>query len=351
MIVFQHFGASNQIFIHTEKQQYYAGEVVRGTVSLAVAGSLNVDSIVLKLSGYEQAEFDYTVSREVRDHSNPNNKTTKTVYETKRASQRNTFFKRRYVLFTMRSTLVGGNFSFPFQFTLDANLPGTFYTGSRHSMTYAASVHFEVGAEVVVPGIFESNIRHSQDILICQPLSRALMQADCYKESKVTFLCCIPKGNVSLAATIDKNAYGPGDVVQVGLIVDNSGSQVDLENFSLRLDRTLELSAHGKSFYDSTTIVKSKCAGVQAGQRAERQMGIQLPMDTEPSTRANLVRCSYNVVVELHVPWSPNVRVSTPVQVFAPVRSTYSVHVQMPPGWAPTVMPMVDLQNLQYQTY
>jgi len=249
----------------------------------------------------------------------------------------------------MRSTLVGGNFSFPFQFVLDANLPGTFYTGSRSGPS--GSVHFEVGAEVAVPGMFEPNLKHSQDILICQPLNKQLMAADTYKETNVTFLCCIPKGKVSLSASIDKNAYGPGDLVQLNLIVDNSNSKVDLENFSLRLDRSIELRAEGRSHYETKTVVKSKCGGVPKGDRAERQMGIQLPADTEPSTNANLVKCSYKVIVELHVPWSPNVKVSTPVQVFAPVRATYSAVLTMPSGWAPTVMPMVDLQNVQYQSY
>lgn len=351
MMVFQHFGAHNDIFIHTEKQQYCGGEVVRGTVSLSVSAALSVESVNIKLAGYEQAEFAYTVTRSVPAPTKENPGATRMYTEVRHAKELRTFFKRKYVLYAVRSTLVAGCFQFPFQFTLDANLPGTFTLSSGGPSSTQATVHYEVRAEVQVPGMFESNLKHYQELLICQPLQQAVMSSDTYKESKVTFLCCIPKGNVSLAATIDKNAYVPGEQVMLSLIVDNSMSKVDLESFTFRLERRIVLYAQGQVHTQTEVISKTKCGGIDKGDRAERTMAVQLPFRTEPSTSAQLVRCAYSLIVELSVPWSPNVRVTRPVQIYAATQPSYSAHPTMPQEWHPQVMPMVDLNNLPPQTY
>ncbi len=318
---------------------------------LSVAQAMNVDSINIKISGYEMAEFNYTVTRQVPAPTRENPHATRTEYITRRAKETNTFFKRKYVLYSIRSTLVAGNFCFPFQFILDHGLPGTFSLSSYGGSAFNACVRYEVRAEVGVPGIFEPNLKHYQDVLIHQPLKQALMASDTYKETKVTFLCCIPKGTVSLAATVDKNAYAPGENVMLNLIVDNSNSKVDLGDFSFKLERSIALYAEGRSHYESDVVVRSKCGGVPRGERAERRMAVQLPHRSEPSTDGHLVKCNYRLIVELHVPWSPNVKVTTPVQIYAPQLTTYSANIVMPPNWAPTIMPMVDLSNMQYQAY
>lgn len=164
-------------------------------------------------------------------------------------------------------------------------------------------------------------------------------------------MCCIPKGTVSVAASIDKNAYAPGEQVMVKLIVDNSQSQVDLEDFSFHLEQKVFLQADGEDYCEFNVIVESKCGGIRRGERAERQLAIQLPLDIETSTYGDLVHCSYRLIVELSVPWSPNVRVSTPIQIFAVPLASYSAVLTLPEGWAPQVMPTVNLSAMQYQTY
>lgn len=351
MIVFQNIGGSNQIFIHTEKQQYYSGEVVSGTVMLSVGSPMNVDSINVKLSGYEQAQFKYEVSRQVPAPTKENPNATRTEYETRQAREERTFFRRKYNLYAVKSTMMPGNYCFPFQFTLENHLPGTFTLNTEHGSSTDARVRYECRAEVQVPGIFESNLKHYQDILICQPLKNGMMAIDTYKETKVTFLCCIPKGTVSLAATIDKNAYAPGECVMLRLIVDNSKSQVDLSSFKFHLTQDITLFAGGQSKSMSRVVVTNRCDGVRKGDRIDRNMAVQLPLHCEPSTDGYLVKCKYTLVVELSVPWSPNVRVIQPVQVYAPIMANYSAQLVMPNNWQPTVMPVVNLSAMQYQSF
>lgn len=214
-----------------------------------------------------------------------------------------------------------------------------------------ASVSYKVEAEVAVPGLLKPNLYHSQDILICEPLRSVLSSTDLQKETKVTFLCCIPKGSVAMAANIDRNAYGPGDVVNLRLIVDNSSSDVDLQAATLKLVRTLNVRAQTDRHYESLTVVKSKGPGVPAGEKAERIIQLHLPNDSEPSTSSNLIDCSYQLSIELKVPWSPDVTIKVPIQIYAPQRPTYVATLQYPVGWNPNMFPVVNLQNMQYVSY
>lgn len=343
------FGKQDLLYIHTDKQQYYAGEQVTGQVILSVIQPIHIDAIYLKLSGYEETSFDVSRSRTVYDKNNQ----PRTEHYKQHVTGNNTFFKRRYGLYSQKTTLHAGNFVFPFQFILNANLPGTFnlYSQKHFSSRVQAKVWYSVEAEVAVPGLLTPNLRHSQDIIIHEPLRIAPMASETHKESKVTFLCCIPKGTINMSATIDKNAYGPGETVGLRLIVDNSQSTVDLEALSLKLVAQISLKANGGSTGSTGTVVKARTPGLKAGERADRFIQLTLPLDTEPSTHSKLIECSYILSVELKVPWSPDVVVRQPVQIYAPVQSTYIAQLQYPSNWAPSVFPTSDLQTMQYVTY
>jgi hypothetical protein len=347
------FGQSNLIYIHTDKQQYYAGETVSGQVILSVVQPQHVDGIFLKLRGCEETEFDVVRHRQVPDPTKENPNRTCTESYTVRVSDRHTFFKRRYCIYSQKCTLAGGNFVFPFQFQLESRLPGTFeiYNSKRYSRYLAASVAYQVEAEVAIPGMLRPNLYHTQDILINEPLRAALMASETYQEQKVTFMCCIPRGTITLSANIDKNAYGPGEVAQLRLIVDNSQSTVNLEGCSLKLQRMLRVHARGESYTDSGTVVKATSPGVKAGERAERFIQLVLPQDSEPSTTSSLVECSYVLSADLKVPWSPDVVCKQNIQIFAPQRPTYISTLQYPTNWAPNMMPMSDLSTMQYTSY
>lgn len=343
------FGQTNIIYIHTDKQQYYAGEVVTGRIMLSVVNPLHVDGIYLKLEGHEHVEFDAARTRTIQEANGQQ----RTEHYTVRVSDTQRFFRRRYCIYQQKCTLAGGNFVFPFTFPLDSRLPGTFEIskGRAFSQYFGGDISYRVEAEVAIPGMLKPNLYHCQDILICEPLRTQMMTTNSYKESKVTFLCCIPKGQVAMSATIDRNAYGPGDVVQLHLTVDNSASTVNLEALSLKLVRTIKGYAGMDSYRDCETVAKTRTPGLKAGDRADRQIQMVLPHDAEPSTDGRLVKCAYELSVVLKVPWSPDVVITQPVQIYAPQRTTYVANLQYPANWNPNVFPTADLQNMQFVTY
>lgn len=329
----------NSIFIHTDKQQYYHGEVVNGTINLAVNTPMHVDAVYLKFKGVQECHFEYQESYKEGDQ---------TKYRTRTARESDRFVHRRYQIYSYKCTLANGSFCFPFSFVIDSNLPGTF---ECRESTYGGSVYYELEAEVAVPGMLTPNLRHSQELIINQPLNQQMQATDTFKQAKVTFLCCIPKGEVGMAANIDRNAYAPGDQVNLRLQVDNSNSQVNLEAASLKLHRTLTLRAEGRSFSTTQTVCKAKSMPIAAGEQTDRFIQVGIPHRSEPSTDGHLVNNSYSLEVCLSVPWSPNVRINQPVQIYQPARPTFVVVPQMPPNWQPQMMPVVQLNTMSYQNF
>lgn len=341
------FDSKNLIHIATEKLQYYPGDIIRGSVSLTIIEPIHIDSVFIKIKGFEEVSFTEIV-------------TTTTVGKGGGTSQRSVrrheievFMKRKYCIHNYKCTLPTGNFVFPFEFQLEHRLPGTFTFKDQGNQ---GSIRFKIKAEVTIPGFFKSNIRHSQNILICQPLDSVLMSFNSYKESNVTFLCCIPKGKVTVAANIDRNAYGPGDLVNVRLIVDNSASKVDLDGCDLKLIQNVNLNAEGRNRFVSKMIAETKSAHVKKGDNADRIIQLVIPKNAGPSTNGNLIQCSYDLQVSMVVPWSLDVNLKQPVQIFAPVQQI----IPPPPPplilstdeWSnPTVMPVIKLDDIQYQKY
>lgn len=338
----------NTIFIHTDKQQYYSGERVTGTVTLSVREAMHVDGIYLKVKGYQYTRFDKSVPREVYDPNAPNKR--RTVYEHQSFSERDVFFRRRFCLYAVKSTLTPANFVFPFDFVLDTGLPGAFSFGSESGRT-CARVIYKVKAEVAVPGIFQANLKHSQPLLIHEPLRQQLSRTDSFKEESIFFCCCISKGHVSMAASIDKNAYAPGETCNLKLQVDARECQVDIDNISFRLVRSLRFRAQGREWSDGDTLMRNTTPSVKAGGMTERSIPLRLPLECAPSCRSALISCEYTLQVVLVVPWCPDVYLTVPVQIYTPQLASYETKLVYPEGWAFTTMPTAHLQLSNGATY
>lgn len=334
----------NSIYVHTSKQQYYSGEVVDGTVHLSVSEPMHLDAVNLKVAGYQESWFARTETIYEDDPNKPGEKRPKTIKRT--FAEEREFFRRRVNLFASKSTLQPGIFVFPFQFTVDAGLPGT-CSVEAHDF-YRGRVYYEVKCEAVVPGFFKANVEHRQEILICEPLRQALVGSETYKEENVTFLCCIPKGTVSLSAVIDRNAYAPGDTVSLRLQVNNT-SKVHLKNCSLKLSRRLTLFAKGETYFNQETICKTNSPSVPPGESIERIIQMRLPDSAPTSTRSDLVKCDYSLVVTLKVPWSADVVITQPVQLVARPRESYLQTLPSAPD--ATYMSTTNITPGMFQTY
>lgn len=328
------------IFVHTDKPQYFAGERVTGTVTLSVSEPLHVDGIYVKVKGYQFVRFRKSIPRTVYDPNAPNNE--RTVYEDVTFQEKDVFFKRMFCIYSVKSTLMPANFVFPFDFVLDHGLPGAFIFNNASSATYGR-VLYKVKAEVVVPGMFKFNLKHNQEVIINEPLRQQISRSDSFKEENVTFCCCISKGHVSMAASIDKNAYSPGEQCKLQLMVDGKECQVDIDQISFALHQSVTMRAGGEKFYETRKLIQSNTPRVPAGGSTTRTIPLNLPYDCTPSCRSSLITCEYTLRVRLSVPWCSDVDLVVPVHIYAPPSANYVAQVVYPESWSYQTMPAVHL--------
>ena len=329
------------IFIHTTKPEYYPGELVQGTVHLNVTTPADIDSIKILIDGSEETYFTVT-----KTYTTTINGKTTTRLREKPFEERRIFFVNVVDLFAAKSTLQPGVFVFPFQFMLNHNLPGSCSVESGSSR---GSVRYNLFVQVVVPGFFKANLEHLQELRVIEPLKQILSATQTYKEENVTFLCCIPKGRVTLSANIDKNVYYPNETVELKLQVNNSESKVNLKACSLELIQTVVLRAKGEKKTFDVKIVKTKSPPVAAGEMCDRTIQMLLPPGLEASTTGSIMKCTYELNVRLSVPWSPDVTITQPVQILAAPMTNYALTIPYIPNQVmmPEVMmaPMVPQQK------
>jgi hypothetical protein len=343
------FGSKNVVLVHTEKPNYYPGERVAGTVSLSLLKlSTHIQAVYVKVTGTENVIIPYTETIYVPNPSNPQERIAKTLYKV--ATEEHQFLKRTFCLYSQGMTVVGaGNFVFPFEFTLDTGIPGSFHLKAAGGVE--GSVVYRVSCEVVTSGlIFDDSLRHAQEFCVKEPMRALPNRTETTKESDVTFLCCINKGRVGMSATVDKNAAFPGERINLHLVVNNSQSQVDLRRLGFNVNRQVTFRAKGQTWRDSSEIISNQSPEVLRGTMADRHIDVVLPGTCLPTTHASLITCGYELEVELVVPWSPNVRIRQPLTVYAPAPAEYVAVVTYPQGWQATTLSAVSLDSHAVQS-
>jgi arrestin (S-antigen)-like protein len=317
MGIFEDLFSTHQhsIFIHTTKPDYYPGELVQGTVHLNLTAPTDIDAITLLVEGKVKAHFTRSESYSYSSNGKTERGTRTKVYEEKQV-----FYTRVTSLLITKSTLQPGVFVFPFQFHLDYNLPGTCHITHGNS---EGKVHYSLFAQAIVPGFFKSNLEHTQELRVAQPQREMAIATQTFKEENVTFLCCISKGHVSLSANLVKNLYYPNEMVEVKLQINNSESKVNLRACSLQLIQHVVLHAKGAEETFSVKVAETKSPPIAAGETCDRTIQMLLPFTLESSTDARIVKCIYQLVVRLSVPWSPDVVLVQPVQILNAPLSSY----------------------------
>lgn len=340
--------SKNAIFVRTDKPRYFAGERVTGTISLSITEPLQVDGIYLKVKGFQQVHFTKQVARSVYDANAPGKH--RTVYDTVVCQEKQVFLRRMFCIYSVKSTLMPANFIFPFEFVLDHGLPGTFSFNTDSRTLFARSV-YKVKAEVVVPGMFKFNLKHNQEIIVNEPFQQKIRRTEAFKEENVTFCCCISQGHVSMAASIDKNAYAPGEQCLLTLTVDSQDCKVDIDRITFSLTQSLILRAGNSTHSDTFTLIRNTAPRVRAGTSTTRTIPLTLPTNCYASCSSSLISSQYSLRVQLEVPWCSDVILSVPVQIYAPVSEDYVSTVKYPETWAAQTMPIVHLSMNSGQRY
>lgn len=340
----------NRIAVRTNKGDYLGGEKVYGTVYLWICGTDPCRGVNLKFRGREKCEWEY---REVQQDE----ATKMPVTITKTKQSRRDMFRAELRLIEYHDGIPMGCYAYPFQYTLQQGLPGSF-EGSGNQANgdkWKAKISYKVIAEVDRPGSGEV-LKASQHITVNEHLPLTPVEPEKMTDRRIVKICCcIPKGDVLLTAWLDRKVYTSGETAVLHVDVKNN-SNVDIDSFIVKLIRVVNLKPQDRelsasvSSHDShlsvapairipviiDTITERSHDGCQGRQLKNTEIPLDLweemtRVEFQPSTNGQIVKSKYHVDVEMAIEWALPISVQLPVTLRAPPNHSWSDWE--PPRW------------------
>ena len=321
-----------QIQVTLDLSSIIAGENITGSISLVISKPIMDVIVAFKLTGKETCSFRQTDLRnegkvKIIDY-------TSIIYN------------------SYGNAVKPGNYSLPFSITSPPHIPGTFVPKSRK---YEARIAYFVKAE-----IFEqqkSSIgKHKVPILIKQCINAnrySLINNDTVSLSSCQ---CFSRGQGTLTAHLNKNAYLPGETANIWVEVDNSRSRSTMKLITIRLFQVLRLISnqnvsflHKKLMYCSRHKVRIGGGDTLLGGNA---LSVDIPIEFKNinlaingTTDGKLVQCKFEVEVisSYGILSSNGPSLEIPLMIY-PKESIPTPLASAPEEWNPIELPRATLQ-------
>lgn len=226
-----------------------------------------------------------------------------------------------------------GCYAYPFQFLLRQGLPSSFRKKTTMDeikmSSYNAAVEYKVIAKLhcksstsqpSLKTYCEFSLRNDDFVLAktdkCQKQARA----------KVSSCCCFPKGEIVLDVELDKILYTSGETIQVRFSIHNK-SEVKINFARVKLVRTVALMGRVDGSEDDKLDTQEafpfevyNMLKQLDSQDVRKKYDILLPLSCDneemlSSTLGHIVKCRYQLEVEIVVPWDADVSVYVPIKV------------------------------------
>jgi len=326
-------GKLTEFFIgyDTNRQVYYPGEVLRGSIVVNLNEPMQMRGIKLELHGKAYCHW---------------------------SEQRGSGDNRRTVHYSGTENLLqtaiwlygnGGNkikheagrFNYQFAFQLPPVLPSSFEGGHGH-------IRYHLKANIDRPWKFDSKAKRPLIINELIDTNNLMYSRGPGGEISKEVGCCFNTGRLHVAGSIDRACYCPGETIYINSQVENKSSR-DMTALKGKLIQTITYRASGNHTKHSTKTL-SKIVGeeIPQGQYAN-WANKELPVPACPPTiNTSVVQVQYRVEIEVDVPWGFDPSVKMPITVgTVPFRQTYSQ--QFVPPQQPALNPQMPppLQNPQ----
>lgn len=217
------------------------------------------------------------------------------------------FFREIIVLQAFEgSSVKEGNYEYKFEYKLPDNLPGVFNVNRRG---HRGAIVYKVKAYLDMPG---KDIKSKTHIVVVPSTSNDPKPVQGSASKKFLFG---GSGRLNLTASIDKDIFSPGESVPVKVQVENN-SKKSVAALKVKLMRTVHLKCE-KGLVETWTeeVNRQVYDGVDKKSSDERTLEFQLAEDIFPSTKGELVHCSYNFDVECDVKMAFDLEVKLPIHV------------------------------------
>jgi hypothetical protein len=285
--------------------------------------------MILEIIGYEKVMWQYHHTESYTEDGQQKTKT-----EIREHKDEKNFFKDHFKLIEYPGGFPVGRFSYPFQYRLPDSLPGCIHKSRKGALKMKAKIQYKMKCIVEIPGFFTHDLKVKQHLVIHEKLDKLIEPKHHHKEATVRTLCCIPRGPLRCSVWMNKNAYMAGETASVHVSVDNS-SQVDVTHFTSKLIREITLEAHGHRQTFRDIICQQKYPGTQ--KLTKKDSDIPLPLFGKKghvihsSTSSRLVKCQYKMMIEMEIPWAPDLEIFSPVTIYAPQSQAWATW--QPPVW------------------
>lgn len=309
---------SNQILVHLNKTDFTGGEIIEGELEVKIDTAIPVRGVRLLLHGFEKSYWSRGSGR-IQSSGTGRNRAT--------YSETLDLFKNEITLFgdppleaaALISDSVAGLFSsghyhilepgsyrYPFSFSLPDHLPGDYDDGeSRSKIGYLVTGYLDIPLKIDVAQTIPLTVYEEYDKRAEETVSASNDKTFVF-ESAAAF---------KAKATLDKNAYYPGETVNCRLRVENL-SKKDVHAVEISLQKIEALRAQ-----DSSTIKMERVhteeydnSRVQAGQTKELELQFPIPHNLYPTIMSSkLVQVEYRVVITLDIPWAIDHDIEVPI--------------------------------------
>jgi len=193
-----------------------------------------------------------------------------------------------------------GSYSFPFEFPVPETFPASFFI--KQPPCTEAEVWYSVVAYLKCD---DWVVKSEPEYLTVGSRPAVIKSLEESVSASMLTWCFFSQGEAHLTVHIDKNAYKPGEIMQISLEIDNSESKLDITSVSATLSRRIRLRSNtGRSTISSQTI--SSCSSdhsVCAGESSSQKL-LQLPVKLTfpgikkaPTVKGMNIECVYFLTV------------------------------------------------------
>ncbi|KAJ0391252.1 hypothetical protein P43SY_010635 [Pythium insidiosum] len=189
------FDQKGSITISLERKTVLGGDTLVGSIAVTISEAVKVNALLLNVVGKEVVAY---TCPDPRNDDQP-----------RRHHSKRHCLKDKTVVTKIATTLAPGSYSYPFEYHLAEDLPGSFaVSGINHGVNYqnvCASIEYKAKAVLDVDGILGRDLRGSCKFTVHQRFSGPVKPNLDSIRKTVRYLCCINKGVIDIAVAMDKN--------------------------------------------------------------------------------------------------------------------------------------------------
>jgi len=375
------FNKSGKLSIQTDKPYYVGGELVTGRIYALIHSPIQATSIVFKVKGFERSEINRKQYRSERiypgDHDyrppqpgQPETVQHRSIPYIQQYRSLKEFFKVKLPIFNMNGGILQpGQYTWPFQYQLPADLPGSFYErrtlyehideyhkdehlpdkefydsddengdgqidnadsdssddddnkrqfrrNKYNRPAYYGLINYVFSARLDVQGFLSKDLKALQPVIIHPRLGVDVKPATASESATVCLCCCIPRGKVHMNCYFDKNAYAPGEMATIKADINNESKST--MHMVVKLIRHITVNAGRTASTFSEVVNHRKYDDVPPQIRKTVDMQLELLSKLKPSTSGQLIKCSYSYDIQCEIDYAPDIHCTMPVLLYAP---------------------------------